>query len=266
MTGHPKVVVSSGWWSGHTPHAWQVGDPATTGPAFFELWYRQVRRYIDPAEIVIIDSASPVKPRRKVREAVTWIELDRNYGHANDIRVGLSRTRYSGGSRSRILGCAYALCSDADIYVHLEQDCLLRGERILEAALDGTTHPVVIGAPPISGRNALDAGIPAAAVHQNSLMIVRREGLERFLAGLVAGSETDGELPPEVKITRDCAPFDQLAIPFGRSRPIDFSLAHFYAQHLSGEELAEFCALEGVKVPRRSQRTPGRLSWRPASD
>ncbi len=265
MTRRPKVIVGSGWWCGYTPHAWQVGDPLTTSPAFFELWYRQVRTCLDPAEIVVIDSASPVKPRRKLRAGVTWFELDRNYGHSNDIRVGLIQTKYSGGARSRILGCAYALCSDADIYVHVEQDCLLHGGRILEAALDGTTEPVVIGGLPIGGRNALDPETPAAAMHQNSLLIVRREGLERFLTGLVAGSETDGELSSEVKMARDCAPFDLLAIPFGRSRPIDFSMSHFYAQHLSAEELAEFCALEGVKVPRWPKRTPGRFNWRPAS-
>jgi hypothetical protein len=245
----PKIVVSSGWWCDYETPAWRIGDPATRSPGFFELWYRLVMKYIEPTRIVVTDSAAPLKPAPAYRERVTWIELDRNYGHANDIRFGLSITKYSGGSRARILGCAYALCCDADYYMYVEQDCLVHGEHLLDAALDGTTEAVVVGGPTEGGRG-LVPGTIALPMLQNSLIIVRRDGLERLLHAMILAAETDGELPPEKKMERDYAPYELLAIPYGRSRPIDFTRSHFYAQHLTASELAEFCSLEGEPIPR----------------
>lgn len=242
-----KIVVGSGWWCDRQAREWTVGDPATRTPAFFEVWLRLVRRYIRPDLIVVTDSCSPIKPRVSAREGVTWVELDRNYGHANDLRFGLMATKYSGGTRSRIIGCTYALCCDADYFVYLEQDCVIRGAGFIDAALRGTRQSIVIGDRTAMGRSIVPGRI-AIPMLQNSLMIVRRDGMERFLAGLIQAAETDGELPPEMKMERDFAPFDVVAVPYGRSRPIDFRRSHFYAQHLVADELAEFCALEDIDL------------------
>jgi hypothetical protein len=244
---HPKIVVGSGWWSDGVARDWTVGELVTRSPAFFEVWLRLVRKYIQPDVIVVTDSRSPMKPRAAARDSVTWIELDRNYGHALDIRNGLIATKFSGGTRSRIMGCTYALCCDADYFVYVEQDCVIHGEGFIDAALNGTTHPLVIGDRTIGGRSIFPVRI-AVPMYQNSVMIVRRDGMERFLKQIVAGAETDGQKPPEVKMERDFRPFDVLAIPYGRSRPIDFTRSHFYAQHLVAEELAEFCRLEDIDV------------------
>jgi hypothetical protein len=58
------------------------------------------------------------------------------------------------------------------------------------------------------------------------------------------GPESDGELSPEVKLVRDCAPIELLAIPYGRSRPIDFQEPCYYAQHLTEDELRQFLLVE----------------------
>jgi hypothetical protein len=253
----PKIVVGSGWWFDGRARDWTVGELVTRSPAFFDLWLGLVRKYIEPDLIVVIDSHAPIKPRRSARESVTWIELDRNYGHANDLRLGLITTRHSGGTRARIMGCAYALCCDADYFVYLEQDCVIRGKGFIDAALRGTTHPIVIGDRTTGGRNIVPGRI-AAPMFQNSLIIVRRDGMERCLNALVSAPEPDGEVPPEAKMERNFQPFDVLAIPYGRSRPIDFGRSHFYAQHLVAEELAEFCQLEQVDPTMfTSPMTPG---------
>jgi hypothetical protein len=199
---------------------------------------------LTPQKILITDSASPDKPDYAGYPRVEWVELDRNYGHANDIRTGKVEAHFCGWTRSVINGAVYALCCDADYFVYVEQDCLLHGANFLTAALGATEEDILLGARTEGGRGI--EGKTAAPMFQNSLMIVRREGLHRFIRGILAWEESDGEISPEVKLKQSCAPFGELAIPYGRSRPIDFTLNHFYAQHLTGEELDEFLARKGI--------------------
>jgi len=98
-----KVVVGSGWWCDGKRHDWAIGSPFTRSVAFFDIWYRQVMRCLNPDRVVITDSASPIKPDFR-SYPIEWIELDRNYGHPNDIRVGRICTKYSGFTRTVISG------------------------------------------------------------------------------------------------------------------------------------------------------------------
>lgn len=239
-----KVVVGSGWWSSDAPSPWLVGDPALKRPQFFGLWLHLVRRYINPAQIVVVDSASPLKPPEMLRRSVLWTSLDRNYGHANDIRIGAIATKHSGFTKSVLLSAMYALCMDADLFCYVEQDCVMRGEAIIDRALAGRAAGIMIGRPTECGRGP-DGG-RAASMPQNSLIIVGRASLERFINGLLKGPESDGQLSPEIKLSRDCAPVEWLAIPYGRSRPIDFAAPCYYAQHLTADELRRFLASEGL--------------------
>lgn len=240
----PKVIVGSGWWSDQRPHGWAKGAKLTTDGAFFDLWHRQVLHCIDPHGIVITDSRSPVKPQWRQFERVTWIELDRNYGHPNDVRVGNVKTKYSGFTRSVISGAMFALCCDADYYVYLEQDCLVRGADFVQHAIGDQNGEIFIGDPTQGGRGIEDR--LAAPMYQQSCIIVARSALERFISGMLAGPETDGEMSPENKMARDVKPWETLAVPYGRSRPIDFSRSHFYVQHLQDDELKQFLRLEGL--------------------
>jgi hypothetical protein len=242
----PKVVVGSGWWCADSPHDWTIGSPATRSVAFFDIWYRQVSRCLKPECIVITDSASPVKPDYRSYPAIRWIELDRNYGHANDLRMGRIRTKYSGFTRAVINGAMYALCCDADFYVFVEQDCLLKGEDFLSHAVGDAAEDILMGRVTEKGHGL--GGTPAAPMPQQSLVIVRNVGLARFIEGIVNAPFTDGELSPE-KIMHDrLAPIGFLRVPYGRSRPIDFERRHFYAQHLNADELQRFLSLIGLQL------------------
>jgi len=242
----PKVVVGSGWWCADSPHDWTIGSPATRSVAFFDIWYRQLVRCLKPACIVITDSASPVKPDYRSYPTVRWIELDRNYGHPNDVRTGRIRTKYSGYTRAVINGAMYALCCDADFYVYVEQDCLLRGEDFLSHAVGDAAEDILMGRVTEKGRGL--EGAPAAPMPQQSLVIVRNAGLGRFLEGIVNAPYSDGEVSPE-KIMHDrLAPIGFLRVPYGRSRPIDFERSHFYAQHLDDDELQRFLSLIGARL------------------
>jgi len=237
-------MVGSGWWSNGSAGPWLIGHGAPKTPEFFRLWLYLVRRYIRPDHIVVVDSRSPLKPAPELRDTVTWIELDRNYGHAADIGAGTIITKYCGFTRSVLLSAMYALCTDADLFCYVEQDCVVHGHGLIGQALAGRAPTIMVGARTEGGVGL--GGRQAGRVHQQSLRLVGRACLERFISGIMAGPETDGELGPERKLERDWAPFEILQIPYGRSRPIDFSTPCFYAQHLTAQELTRFCELEGV--------------------
>jgi hypothetical protein len=185
----PKIIVGSGWWCGDGRASWTIGAAATRSPAFFELWLRQVHRCLKPLRVVVTDSASPTKPDHRSDPSIVWIELDSNYGHANDLRAELIKTKYSGFTRSVMNGAMYALCCDADFYVYVEQDCLLHGEDFLAHAIGDAGEDILVGAPPVNGVGL--HGAAAAPMLQQSLIVVRRAGLERFLEGLFGAPWSD---------------------------------------------------------------------------
>lgn len=242
----PKIVVGSGWWSAGVRSQWNIGDDLTRSSVFFALWHRQVMKALRPNAIVVTDSHSPIKPDWRNFDRVTWIELDQNYGHANDLRVGAINTKFSGWSRSVMSGAMYALCCDADYFVYVEQDCLLKGENFLEESLGTREFDFFCGGRTEGGRG-LQENTVAAPMLQQSVMVVKRSGLRKFITSLMAAPETDGELPPEVKMERDMAPYGTLLVPYGRSRPIEFSRSHFYAQHLTRDELNAFLESENLQ-------------------
>jgi hypothetical protein len=245
--GRPKVIVGSGWWCDNNRATWTIGAPATRSPAFFDLWLRQVHRCLRPHRVVVTDSASPIKPNDRSDASLVWIELDRNYGHALDLRAGRIKTKYSGFTRSVMIGATYALSCDADVYVYVEQDCLLVGEDFLAKAIGDASEDILLGARAENGVGI--NGALAAPMLQQSVIVVWREALERFIEGLVGSPWSDGEVSPEEIMARRLAPFGLLRIPYGRSRPIDFGLSHFYAQHLSETELSKMLQKLQTSLP-----------------
>jgi len=240
-TATPKVIVGSGWWSDNRPHDWTIGAPITQSVHFFRLWYQQVMHCLNPHSIVITDSAGPEKPDFRSFTNIHWIELDQNYGQPNDIRVGRIQVKYSGFTRAVISGAMYALCCEADFYVFVEQDCLLFGDDFLNRAIAGSKDDILLGQPTKMGRGL--SGSVAAPMLQNSLVIVRRAGLERFIDAILGAPWSDGEVSPEQTMRRRMSPYGLIGIPFGRSRPIDFKEPNFYVHHVDDDELHQFLGL-----------------------
>ncbi len=87
ITSSPKVIVGSGWWCNDEDSEWGIGCKATRSIPFFSLWLTQVMKCLSPHKIVITDSHSPIKPDHAAYDLIQWVELDKNYGHANDIRT-----------------------------------------------------------------------------------------------------------------------------------------------------------------------------------
>lgn len=248
--GHPKIIVGSGWWCNETPSDWNIGDGSTRTRAFFRQWLEQVETCLAPERIHITDSASPLKPAERTHPGITWTELDRNYGHANDIRTGRVDAKYCGFTLSVFLGAAYALACNADYYVYVEQDCLIFGDDFLQRAIADHPEQILVGRPTENGVG-LNGGV-AAPMIQQSLMVVPKARLLEFMNGLLAGEQSDGEVSPEIKMKRFMPNLGFLGIPFGRSRPIDFSAPAFYAQHLTLDELERFQRLKDTNSSENS--------------
>jgi hypothetical protein len=84
---------------------------------------------VDPHQVVVTDSASPVKPlhvgteeQRRRYPLLEWVTLSQNFGHE---AVSAAPT-IGGWERSVLQGAVQAVMNDVDYYVYVEQDLLVR--------------------------------------------------------------------------------------------------------------------------------------------
>jgi len=260
-------VIGSGWWSAGedtdavNPLRSGLGDQSIRRAPFFEIWLESIRRNTSPEAIAVVDSAAPEKPAAHLREGIAWLELPFNAKHSTD-HLG----RWSGWTRSVMLSGQYALLSDAEYFVYVEQDCLLAGRGIVERCIAAMTRDFMFGD---------GAGTPQPL--QQSFFIVRRRALPAFLRNLAELREADSALSPERKFllatstllvrARNAgllgprlmrrlvrlAPgrrYDLLPIGSGRARPIPVEAPHYYFQHGSQDELDRYLGqtLEGPEA------------------
>lgn len=244
-----KIVVGSGWWG-----TWEQ-QPGIKGPtrhpAFFDLWSYFVKKYINPDLISIIDVDSPASPDFSQFDNLTPIQLDRNYGTPSDLKAGRIKTKHCGWSRTVFLSTAYAMACDADVFLYVEQDCLVFGEDFLKRVVPESGDVVLMGRPPTMGNSFSGSGeiVKIAKMPQNSLIVARGAGIQALFNSLIDGDYTDGEHPVEGRMMRNLRGkgLDYLEIPYGRDRPIDFKEPVFYAQDWTKAELNELLALERSK-------------------
>ena len=233
----PKVLIGSGWWCADKDSPGSTETAPATTMAFFYLWYTQIVKCLSPSAIVITDRQSPLKPDYQAFELIHWIELEGNNGHANGSGTGKVEIHYSHFTQSILSGCMYALNSDADYYVYVEQGCLLKGDNFLNVAIGETSEDILSDAP-ASNDTAGNAN-PDTVVRQPSLIIVKRSGMERFISGFLNAVRNE-QLSAGICLQQQLQPLGRIQAPYAQSRPSDFSRPHVYARHLSQEELDTF--------------------------
>jgi hypothetical protein len=234
----PTYIVHSGWWCDesrqHIGTKYNTSDDRIRTPEFFDVWYECVRTFSRPEKIIVVNSASPVRPSLEGKQ-VEFVSLAKNFKHGM-----ICEGQYGGWTRAFALGAYYAYLNDADFAVFLEQDCLIVGEGILERAIASM------------GSRDISYGASSPVRIEQSFVILRREYILRFLQEFLGFPQRDNELFTEVKFQRiqkrDHAlsyaglakdRFVPLPFGYGRNRPIQFGDPHFYAQQWETGELKQ---------------------------
>ena len=261
-----NYIIGSGWWCSAmpdkeiNPNRKVLGDDSIRSRNFFRVWRTALAECSCPAEIVVVDSASPTKPEETLMKTVKWIELPFNARHSTD-HIG----QWSGWTRSVLISGHYALIAESDYFVYVEQDCLLSGHGIIEHCISKMRRGMMFG----SG-----AGTPQPI--QQSFFIIKGTHLPGFLANLVNIRQRDSEFSPEWKfVVATCAPFvfcanqgllknkrmrrlvlwlakkllfERLPVGTGRARPIPNNAKYWYFQHGTAEEITEFQRASGDRA------------------
>ncbi|RIZ54460.1 hypothetical protein [Vibrio sp. PID23_8] len=248
-----SYVIISGWWCDNNEKTDQrneyLGDEYIRGEDFHKLWYQAINKYTTPDKILIVDSASPVKPPIEKKDSrIEVISLNKNFGHSTN-HIGDK----CGVTRAHLAGLYYAYLCDVDYCVYIEQDALIYGENIIEEAINNMTGDYMFG----------DSGNTPHATQQ-SFFIIKRKGLLPFITRLSKMTSDCNEISPENKfaictsrmlsalpefvfkfrgvgkLLSIITHFDKVPFGYGRSRPIDFNAKRFYFQHGSKSELDQY--------------------------
>ena len=192
-------------------------------PEFFNEWLSYVDRFLSPEKIIVVDSASPMKPVFD-DDRIEFISLTENFLRA----MHCTSTKYCGWSRAFLMGAFYALMNDMD-YVFIEQDVLFRGDIVgtvfQEMEENGKTYAHGLW----SHRYRVE----------QSLVMIRHLSILRFMNEYMAIRSSDGKMRPEQKFDEMSKRMNLHELPFGygRQRPVNFDDEVFYLQQLSPEEL-----------------------------
>ena len=258
-----NYIITSGWWSigddNKDSRKIIKGDSFIRSEEFHKLWFKAVNTFTNPKKIYIIDSASPVKPVIHTDKEILISLLD-NAGHSTN-HTG----KLCGVSRAHLLGMSFAMANEVDYWVYIEQDALIYGKGIIEECIQKMKKPYMFG-----------YGLGTPQPVQQSLMIIKRDAIPKFIYNFNKIKAKDSEIAPETKFAIAATPilqyfpeklfmkmedntklgnflkriiwklidifrdFDYVPFGYGRVRPINFDDKFFYFQHGNKNELDVF--------------------------
>ncbi len=258
-----SYIIGTGWWCGKESDTNRktFGSEAIRGKDFHKIWSESIKRTTTPDRILMIDSASPVKPDLDSELPIKMVELNQNTGHSTNLKQG---NKFCGWMSSVLLSLEYASLCECDYYVYVEQDVLLHGDDIIERCILESN-----GADYLFGR---DTQRPQPL--QQSFFIIKREAIDKFVSRIRQIKYSDAVMGPEFKFALATSPwfslipkmlfvqregvfgkimfrvsnilakalgkYSYLQIGYGRERPINFSDSHYYFQHGTAEELERY--------------------------
>lgn len=259
-------IIGSGWWCTEVDNRearFLNGDDAIRGKAFHNVWAEAVSKFTNPLAVFIVDSKSPIKAEwRHDLLPIQVCELPVNLGHASSIKTG----KFCGWTASVLLSMQYAALSHADFYVYVEQDVLVYGKGLIEAAIESMGDDVDY----LFGKSE-----NSTQPLQQSFFIIRKSGIDQFVSNMNAIKYSDAQISPEVKfalstsyffnwlpkfvfrqypgtklgkivrrvvvaLSKIIGRYQYVPYGFGRSRPIDFNSQNFYFQHGDQQELKSY--------------------------
>lgn len=258
-------LVCTGWYSSDTPRSYITsGDDEIRSAAFRPLWWQSLDTFAKPENVLVVDSASPVKPNDDLytKTKLYNVELLKNPGHSQT-----STSHYCGYMASVIIGLEFSLLNDVDFFLYVEQDALIYGKNFIEKIKSQLLKSdYVFG----GGKREI----------QQSVFAINKRGIRKFLAALHAMNSSDKQVSPEIKfmyaasllksfpLTRllsydnghflwrlserilinlmpVMSQYTKLPFGYGRVRPINFNDEVFYFQHASRDELETYKQLTG---------------------
>lgn len=225
--------IVTGWYADDKARDYKAyGDDFVRSAECFDIWYHCIRAFTSPSNILVIDSASPLRPRMPDDPRISWVTLKRNYGHAVQGHSALC-----GWSRALLLGLSYGF-ANGDLYtVLVEQGTLFYGKDIIERQI--AAHPDA----DIIAPNGSETPQPL----QTGILIFRSAMIPKFVDNYARVAASDDALSPEKKVALagNGMKIAFSNLPFGRRRPIDISADHFFLRHCNLTELHTFTARLG---------------------
>lgn len=262
----PCELITSGWFASEQARNYRTkGDDLIRGQGFRPLWWRSIDTYLKPEHVFIVDSASPVKSNDAEHTSTKFqtVELLINPGHSQN-----STTHYSGWTAGIILGLEFALLSDVDMFLYVEQDVLVYGSGMVEKIKNSLR------------RKDLVFGASSSMDIQQSFVAANKRGIRQFVKALHSIEYSDKDIAPEhkfmfaasrglpaaaakfavhtehrklkaagikvfAKLCDMSKNYEVLPFGYGRLRPINFTDEAFYFQHGSAAEIAQYRQLTG---------------------
>jgi hypothetical protein len=260
-------LVCTGWYSSNESRTYQTfGDDLIRSKDFRSLWWNSMDTFVQPENVLIVDSASPIKPNDNLYTTThrQYIELLKNSGHSQNCTA-----HYCGYMASVILGLEYALHNDVELFIYIEQDALIYGKDLIKKIKQCLKEKDLV----------FGDGGKFGDIEQ-SIFAANKKGIRKFLSALHAINFTDRQIQPEFKfmyaaskmkhfpllglvswdnnrlIRRASTIMLHRAMPFlkeyeilpfgyGRIRPINFSDELFYFQQGNLDEITAYRTLTG---------------------
>jgi len=260
-------LICTGWYSSDEARTYQTfGDESVRNQSFRSLWWQSVDTFIKPNHVLVVDSASPVKPHDHLFSSTktTHLELLINPGHAQNCT-----THYAGCMAAMMIGMEFALHNDVDFFLYVEQDALVYGKGFVEKIKQKLLKSDFV----------FGDGGKFAEIEQ-TVFAVNKKGIRKFLSALHDINYSDRVVSPEIKFMYAASllkssglagalsynqprlmrrlynklfcsvmpivkQYELLPFGYGRVRPINFADDTFYFQQGSVDEISAYKKLTG---------------------
>jgi len=202
-----KYIIGTGWCDRDTKESWA-------------RWSGAVRSCSSPEAVVMVDSTTDMGHSTPPRMALMGVSLEtirmtQNFGPG----YGLPK---SAATRQIFLGAWYAYFNDADYFVWIEQDCLIKGKGIIEHIINGMDGDVTIG----------------EWDHKYRVETCFMAFNLKELAWISEEYFSNPQDRPEKRFAMiDYSPFDFVG---GRNRPLDWTQEFMYGHQMTPEEIKEY--------------------------
>lgn len=200
--------------------------PETPRSDFFSIWFQNTMRHAQPERVVVLANGGS-----KIDGAPgQWISMAGNLGHAHDLSEHRKPHVMCGWSAAFVTLAMLAYFDECD-FIFKEQDALAFGpwvERLYEEI----------------GTRGMIFGDNKEFACSQSVVLIRHAFIPEFVRLYMGtGSEQEKSNECELKFKRleqaNPEQFGRFSFGCDRDRPIPYDAEVFYAQQLSGEELAE---------------------------